>query len=78
MNTSAIKQINAYYCKALKKTGTPLINQYIWKDGTIETQATDHLVVRGEYIEKIEMVYNNATGKAKRSGATTMLKVFMK
>ena len=79
MIKSEAKLIELYYCKALKKTGEPLVTTYHWKDGSKEeVRGHKSLYLKGEQIDRLEVVYNNAKGKARRSGATTVLKVFMK
>lgn len=73
------KLIETYYCKSLKDTGEPLVSTYYWRDGTKDiVNGHKSLHVKGENIDRIEIVYNNATGKAKRSGASTVLKVYLK
>ena len=58
-----------YYCKSLKKTGKPIIVKDL---DTKEEYTTDSIILRNV---DIEMSYKNSTGKAKASGATTVLKV---
>ena len=62
-------KIQAYYCKSLKKTGKPIVIRDLEK-GTETT--TDNLVL--ENVD-ISMIFQNATGKAKQSGATTILEI---
>ena len=61
-----------YYCMALKKTGKPIIVFDIDKKKSKNTNRVAFNNVN------IRMVFNNATGKAKRSGATTILEVYKK
>ena len=63
-------RIRLWYCKADKKTGKPIIVQDLEK-GT--TYNTDHIELKNV---NIRMRFNNATGKAKGSGATTILEVY--
>ena len=58
-----------HYCKSLKKTGKPII--VIDRDTGKEIN-TDKIEGYGHW--KVE--FNNASGKAKRNGATTMLVVW--
>lgn len=61
-----MKQI--YYCKSLKRTGKPIVVI------DLETGKETHVnKIEGHGNWKVE--FKNATGKAKRSGATTMLLV---
>lgn len=61
-----MKQI--YYCKSLKKTGKPIVvlDLDTGKEKTVSK-------IQGNGRWKVE--FKNAIGKAKRSGATTMLVV---
>lgn len=61
-------KITAYYCKALKDTGKPIV---IIKKGKKSTN-TNKLVMKNI---NIKMKFNNARGKAKKSGATTVLEI---
>ena len=59
-----------WYCKADKHTGKPIIIQDV-KKGTIrKTNKVDLKNVN------IRMAFNNSQGKAKSSGATTILEVY--
>lgn len=59
-----------WYCKADKKTGKPIIIQDLEK-GTIKN--TDHIDMKNV---NIRMAFNNSQGKAKSSGATTILEIY--
>lgn len=59
-----------WYCKADKASGKPIIIQDV-KKGTIrKTNKVDLKNVN------IRMAFNNSQGKAKSSGATTILEVY--
>lgn len=62
-----MKQI--YYCKSLKKTGKPIIVKDLESGIEITTDEVEMKNVN------IKIKYNNSTGKAKASGATTILEV---
>lgn len=57
-----------YYCKALKKTGKPIVVV----DDKGKSTTTNLIEGYGHY----RVAFNNATGKAKASGATTILEVW--
>lgn len=59
-----------WYCKADKKTGKPIIIQDLEKGITYNTDKINMKNVN------IRMSFNNAMGKAKSSGATTILEVY--
>jgi len=59
-----------WYCKADKKTGKPIIVQDLEKGIIYNTNKIDMKNVN------IRMSFNNAMGKAKYSGATTILEVY--
>ena len=65
-----------HYCKADKKTGKPVV--ITDKDGNMKNvkkwvwQGLDH---SGKAV-RFEIEFNNSKGKAKKSGATTVLKVY--
>lgn len=59
-----------YYCKALKKTGKPIIIRNI---STGKERTTNSFSLKNV---TIKMVFNNSTGSIKRRGATTVLEVF--
>jgi len=59
-----------WYCKANKKTGKPIMIQDLEKGTTINTDTIDMKNVN------IRMAFNNSVGKAKSSGATTILEVY--
>lgn len=59
-----------WYCKANKKTGKPIIIQDLEK-GTI--RKTNKINLKNV---NIRMSFNNSMGKAKSSGATTILEVY--
>ena len=67
--------VDIHYCKALKKTGKPIVLTY--KNGTVlytnrwVRTYYDHEGNEWRFIIK----FNNSKGKAKRSGATTVLQV---
>lgn len=57
-----------YYCKSLKKTGKPIVVKF-------DTMEYNVKQIRFNDVD-IKMKFNNARGKAKRSGATTVLEVY--
>lgn len=59
-----------WYCKADKASGKPIIIQDV-EAGT--TRNTDKIDLKNV---NIRMVFNNSIGKAKSSGATTILEVY--
>lgn len=59
-----------WYCKADKKTGKPIIIQDLEKGTTRNTDKIDFKNVN------IRMSFNNSIGKAKQSGATTILEIY--
>jgi hypothetical protein len=59
-----------WYCKAEKKNGKPIIVQDLENK---KTYMTDHIDLKGV---NIRMAFNNSSGKAKSSGATTILEVY--
>lgn len=65
-----------HYCKAEKKTGKPVVvtNKV---NGTTKNVKKWHMDLFDEngYPVKIEVEFGNASGKAKNSGATTVLRV---
>lgn len=65
-----------HYCKADKKTGKPVIitNKV---NGTTKNVKKWHMDLFDEngYPVKIEVEFGNSSGKAKSSGATTVLRV---
>jgi len=61
-----------YYCKALKKTGSPIVCI------TTRTGKEEHLRSLDLKGFDVRMSFNNATGNPKKSGATTVLEVFAK
>lgn len=61
-----------WYCKSLKKTGKPIILQDLVKNLQVNTEIVEFKNV------DIRIEYNNSTGKAKKSGATTVLEVFLR
>lgn len=62
--------IRLWYCKADKKSGKPIIVQDVEK-GT--TRNTNKIVYKNV---TIKMEFNNSKGKAKSSGATTILEIW--
>lgn len=58
-----------FYCKSLKKTNKPIIVRDM--DNNTE-YTTDEVVMKNV---DIRMVFNNAQGREKRSGASTILEV---
>lgn len=59
-----------YYCKSRKKTGDPIVLEYENGERVFyNTFCRDYGRV------KLSMKFNNAKGKAKKSGATTVLEV---
>lgn len=62
--------LKLWYCKADKKTGKPIIVQDL-ENG--KTYNTDHVDLKNV---NIRMSFNNSIGKAKASGATTILEVY--
>lgn len=59
-----------WYCKADKASGKPIIIQDV-QAGT--TRNTDKIDLKNV---NIRMAFNNSIGKAKSSGATTILEVY--
>lgn len=59
-----------YYCKADKKTGKPIVVVDLENKKTYKTDNIEFKNVN------IRMRFNNATGAAKASGATTILEIF--
>jgi len=59
-----------WYCKADKASGKPIIIQDLAKGTTTNTNKIDMKNVN------IRMAFNNSQGKAKSSGATTILEVY--
>jgi hypothetical protein len=59
-----------WYCKADKHTGKPIIVQDVEAGTTRNTNKIDMKNVN------IRMAFNNSMGKAKSSGATTILEVY--
>ena len=59
-----------WYCKAYKKTGKPIIVQDLIKNKTYNTNKVNFKNVN------IRMSFNNSVGKAKASGATTILEIY--
>ena len=59
-----------WYCKADKHTGKPIIVQDLKTGRTYNTNKIDLKNVN------IRMAFNNSIGKAKSSGATTILEVY--
>ncbi len=62
--------IRLWYCKALKKTGKPIIVQDLENKTSYTTDKIEMDNVN------IRMEFNNAVGPAKASGATTMLEIW--
>lgn len=59
-----------WYCKANKSTGKPIMIQDLEKGVTTSTDCINMKNVN------IRMAFNNSQGKAKSSGATTILEVY--
>jgi len=59
-----------WYCKADKASGKPIIIQDVQAGTTRNTNKVDLKNVN------IRMQFNNSVGKAKSSGATTILEVY--
>lgn len=59
-----------WYCKADKASGKPIIIQDLEKGTTENTNKIDMKNVN------IRMEFNNSQGKAKSSGATTILEIY--
>jgi len=66
-----------HYCKAKKLSGKPIIVKDITNNIEIDVSKwfLDLFDKNGDPV-RIEVEFNNATPRAKRQGATTMLKVF--
>lgn len=68
-----------HYCKADKKSGKPVVVTDYTKSpkGNVKNVSKWHMDLFDEhgYPVRIEVEFNNTKDKAKRSGATTMLKV---
>ena len=58
-----------YYCKSRKKTGDPIVVEY--PDGSVSFH--DQFCTEGKF--RLSMKFNNAKGRAKKSGATTLLEI---
>ena len=75
-----IKFIICYNCKADKKTGTPVIISTYIGGNMVETKKvkkwTMNLFDKEGKPIRFEIEFNNAVGNGKRSGATTMFKIF--
>ena len=69
-----------HYCKADKKTGTPVIISTYIGGNMVETKKvkkwTMNLFDKEGKPIRFEIEFNNAVGNGKRSGATTMFKIF--
>jgi hypothetical protein len=66
-----------HYCKADKKTGKPVIvTDGITGDTRNVRKWSMDLFDKDGYPVRLEVEFNNSTSKAKRQGATTILKVF--
>ena len=61
--------IRLWYCKADKKTGKPIMVQNLNDNTITKTNKIEYKNVN------IKMAFNNAVGKAKGSGATTIMEV---
>jgi len=59
-----------WYCKADKKSGKPIIIQDLEKGTTKNVSKIDFKNVN------VRMQFNNSVGKAKQSGATTILEIY--
>jgi len=59
-----------YYCRSLKHTGKPIM---VLNVNSKKLRSTNRVTFNNV---DIRMVFNNSTGKAKRSGATTVLQIF--
>ena len=68
--TNRPADIRLWYCKADKKSGKPIIVQDVEK-GTMRN--TNKITYRNV---TIRMEFNNSRGKAKSSGATTILEIW--
>jgi len=65
-----------HYCKADKKTGKPVVVTDVAKGSTKNVKKWHMDLFDGNgYPVRIEVEFNNSKGKAKSSGATTVLKV---
>jgi hypothetical protein len=68
-----------HYCKADKKSGKPVVVTDYTKSpkGNVKNVSKWHMDLFDEhgYPVRIEVEFNNTKDKAKRSGATTMLKI---
>jgi|APSaa5957512535_1039671.scaffolds.fasta_scaffold49648_3 hypothetical protein len=72
-----------HYCKSLKKTGNPIVLRTINLDTSPSLTAKKALSSEEDNIHsfkytgmcEIEVVFNNADGKAKRAGATTIMEL---
>ena len=68
--TKKIPIVRLWYCKADKSTGKPIIVQDVEKGITYNTNSIEYKNVT------VRMAFNNAHGKAKSSGATTILEIY--
>lgn len=60
-----------YYCKSLKSTGQPIVVQDMEKNSEYSTDKIEFKNVN------VKMTFNNADGKAKNRGATTILEIYL-
>jgi hypothetical protein len=67
-----------HYCKADKKSGKPVVVTDMNGNTTNVKKWNMNLFDKMGNPVRIEVAFNNADGKAKRSGATTMLRVLVK
>lgn len=68
--TKKLPLVRLWYCKADKSTGKPIVVQDLEKGITYNTNNIEYKNVT------VRMAFNNATGKAKSSGATTILEIY--
>ncbi len=70
------KLMDLYYCKSLKEEGTPIIVRK-FKNGKVKVKQTNKwqmiLFDKNGKKVKLQVKFNNTTGQAKASGATSML-----
>lgn len=71
-----MKEVTIHYCKEYKKIGTPVVVTDMKTKRERLTNKWSRILQDTSGQEwRISVVFNNSTGKAKRSGATTVLKV---
>ena len=65
-------RFRVWYCKSLKDTGKPIMVQDMESN-----KITNHKRISLDNVD-VKMAFHNSKGKAKSSGATTVLEVYEK